>query len=578
MTTASDASMSGGAVGCSAELATPGAQFAMADKFGLSGGKPIPVLCLSLFNGVGCAFRCYDLIGLSPQVCIAYEIDPAANRVTSRRWPNVRLEGDVRLLTLETIREWRYLYPSIQEVHVWFGFPCVGLSSVRAGRLNLDDPQSGLFWEVTRILRNIRQVYGFRFPVIFAGENVASMDASAEQEITKALGVKPLRLDPSDLVPIHRPRFCWTNAELSPVEGVTLEEKERWIVVHMEGTWPQLEQWLQPGAEWPGFHQGAILPTCMKSICRARPPPAPAGLDRIDFDGEQRWPADSFRFPPYQQAARRDIILEDVGITAATLARYYVAVERLLPVLADVCSEFDLDEAVSERIQSEFEDGTPLHLVGDALSGLHHFEPFTKRKLQQSWRLYGIWRKFEVPCRAPPLPQDIALAMAGWAVLHDELTMGALLLLAFHCSLRTGEILQIRPCDFIIDRHSGVLSIPSSKSGVRNNTRESVTIHDPSTLETTLAMLELRNQLGMSRVPCWDRSGSAFRILFRRILAGLEVESLNFRPYSLRRGGATWEMQSHGLMERTLIRGRWKNSNVARLYICDGWRCCRACK
>lgn len=29
-------------------------------------------------------------------------------------------------------------------------------------------------------------------------------------------------------------------------------------------------------------------------------------------------------------------------------------------------------------------------------------------------------------------------------------------------------------------------------------------------------------------------------------------------------------MQSHGLMERTLIRGRWKNSNVARIYISDG--------
>ena len=29
-------------------------------------------------------------------------------------------------------------------------------------------------------------------------------------------------------------------------------------------------------------------------------------------------------------------------------------------------------------------------------------------------------------------------------------------------------------------------------------------------------------------------------------------------------------MQTHGLMEKTLIRGRWKNSNVARLYICDG--------
>ena len=34
-----------------------------------------------------------------------------------------------------------------------------------------------------------------------------------------------------------------------------------------------------------------------ESIKRARPPPAPAGIDRIDEDGRLRWIADDFRFP-----------------------------------------------------------------------------------------------------------------------------------------------------------------------------------------------------------------------------------------------------------------------------------------
>lgn len=160
--------------------------------------------------------------------------------------------------------------------------------------------------------------------------------------------------------------------------------------------------------------------------------------------------------------------------------------------------------------------------------------------------------------------------MAGWCVAHHELTMAALLLLGFHCLLRTGELLQVRPCDFILDSKAGVLSIPSSKSGVRNNSKESVTISDVTTLEVTQAMLDLRTQLGMSMTPCWGRSGLAFRLLFRRITEELAIQDLSLRPYSLRRGGATYEMQSHGLMEKTLIRGRWKNSNVARIYICDG--------
>lgn len=284
--------------------------------------------------------------------------------------------------------------------------------------------------------------------------------------------------------------------------------------------------------------------------------------------GASFWPGQANRSD--RQAARKGILLEDVGITSATLERYFTAVSRLSPILEKVSTEFELDEMISEWIQLEFEDGTPLHMVGDALSGLHHFEPFTRKRIPKAWRLYGIWRKFEVPCRAPPLTQEIALAMAGWCIDRAELIMAALILLGFHCLLRTGELLAIRPCDFILDHSGGVLSLPSSKSGICNNSKESVSIRDPCTIETVQAMLDLRFQQGFPNSPCWPFSGSAFRSLFRRILDGLGLGELNFRPYSLRRGGATYEMQTHGLMEKTLIRGRWRNSNIARLYICDG--------
>lgn len=208
-----------------------------------------------------------------------------------------------------------------------------------------------------------------------------------------------------------------------------------------------------------------------------------------------------------------------------------------MPALDDVATEHELDDVIANWVQTEFEDGTPLHLVGDALSGIHHFEPFTRKRLPKSWRLYGIWRKYEIPCRAPPITQDLCLAMAGWCIQHNELVMAGLLLLGFHCLLRTGEILQLRPCDFVLDAISGVVSIPSSKSGVRNNSRESVIIKDPCTLEVVQAMLDLRSAQGFPRTPCWDKSGSAFRSLFRKITEELDVLALNLRPYSLRRGG-----------------------------------------
>eukprot|EP00435_Cladocopium_sp_Y103_P006378 s1629_g2.t1 len=274
-----------------------------------------------------------------------------------------------------------------------------------------------------------------------------------------------------------------------------------------------------------------------------------------------------------RRRARENICLGDAGVIESTLTRYYYAVSRLAPLLEMVQSEYELDEMLSEWIQQEFEDGCPLHLVGDALFGLHHLDPYTRKKIPRSWsswKLYGIWRKFEVPCRAPPLPQDIALAMAGWCLSRDELVMAALILLGFHALLRTGEILQIRPCDFIMGAPHGLVSLPSSKSEVRNNVRESVSLHDPCTVDIVRAMLELQQERWLEAFPCWDHSGIAFRTLFRKILEELHLSDMGFRPYSLRRGGAIYEMASHGLMEKTLIRGRCKNSNIARIYISDG--------
>ena len=60
----------------------------------------------------------------------------------------------------------------------------------------------------------------------FLIENVRSMDASARAEISRILGVEPLGLCPSDILPYNRPRLAWTNKELAETEGITLEPME----------------------------------------------------------------------------------------------------------------------------------------------------------------------------------------------------------------------------------------------------------------------------------------------------------------------------------------------------------------
>lgn len=126
------------------------------------------------------------------------------------------------------------------------------------------------------------------------------MDRDAEREITEVLGVRPYRVDSVDSVPIHRPRFCWTNAELHPLEDVWLEEKVYWTEVHLPHPYPDTSQWLSEGASWPYADTNVVFPTSMKSIKRRHPPPRPAGYNRVDDNARWRWEADEFRFPPYQ--------------------------------------------------------------------------------------------------------------------------------------------------------------------------------------------------------------------------------------------------------------------------------------
>ena len=52
----------------------------------------------------------------------------------------------------------------------------------------------------------------------------------------------------------------------------------------------------------------------------------------------------------------------------------------------------------------------------------------------------------------------------------------------------------------------------------------------------------------------------------------LSLQSLGFRPYSLRRGGATHGWLTFADLPRTVMRGRWANLKTAKIYINDGWQ------
>ena len=137
-------------------------------------------------------------------------------------------------------------------------------------------------------------------------------------------------------------------------------------------------------------------------------------------------------------------------------------------------------------------------------------------------------------------------ALAGYEWHLGNYDMAVVLLVAFHCLLRTGKFLSLTANDVSLGPVSAVISLKGTKTGVRNNSDEVVSVTCPLVLEFLRFLVRCR---------------------FRELCNLLGVAEHNFRPYSLRRGGATAYFQATHSMEAALFRGRW-GSSLAVLHVC----------
>ena len=60
-----------------------------------------------------------------------------------------------------------------------------------------------------------------------------------------------------------------------------------------------------------------------------------------------------------------------------------------------------------------------------------------------------------------------------------------------------------------------------------------------------------------------------FRKLWHRVAMALDMHTFAIRPYSLRRGGATWWFRATHSYDAVAERGRWSNVRICRRYIED---------
>ena len=269
-----------------------------------------------------------------------------------------------------------------------------------------------------------------------------------------------------------------------------------------------------------------------------------------------------------RQRKRAGIRLRDYTITDTTKRRYESAVSQILPYLESQENLVDLDGILSDWIEFQWVRGEPLTLIADALSGLHFFWPEIRGHLRQAWRLFKSWRRVETPARAPPLTRDLACAFVAKLVDAGRLSLATLIALGFHGLLRTGELLKLRFGDIEWNQECGVVTLHQSKSGLRTGAQEAIAVRDSLVLQLLDTLVSVQQPSAGELL--WPHSGGAFRREFKQLTEYFKVEHLKFKPYSLRRGGATFLLQAGVALETILVRGRWRSLGVARLYLEDG--------
>jgi hypothetical protein len=227
-----------------------------------------------------------------------------------------------------------------------------------------------------------------------------------------------------------------------------------------------------------------------------------------------------------------------------------------------------LDELMEEYVEHCWQQGDTRAEIANLLSAISH--PLTglaraAKHLKGAWRYYGLWVKLEKKDKCLPIRPLTCRAIAGRAVARGWFDLAFILLLAYHCLLRTQEFSEARCGDFEWSACSnkGVLRLPDTKSGKRNHVEEQVSITDSKLSAFGRAVMR-DLQPGDRVLSC---SIKVMRQRLRQLLEDLRLQNLYILPYSFRRGGATAHFRAGNSMASTMARGRWSSAQTARIYV-----------
>ena len=172
------------------------------------------------------------------------------------------------------------------------------------------------------------------------------------------------------------------------------------------------------------------------------------------------------------------VTLRDLTVQPATRKRYDAATNKFLSFLQQEGQALPkeknkMDPLVCEYVEYLWSSGAGRGLACDTLAGLQDLQPNLENSLPGA--LLKTWHVNEVPNRAPPLPEHIVQAMAGWGFFKGHIkgffkghiTFAISLLVGFYTMLRAGELLGLRSSHLLCEsvRNQVLISLGLTKGG-----------------------------------------------------------------------------------------------------------------
>ena len=186
--------------------------------------------------------------------------------------------------------------------------------------------------------------------------------------------------------------------------------------------------------------------------------------------------------------------------------------------------------------------------------------------MQESWKLLKVWQQNELPARSAPIWLDLCLALMGYALADKDLPLACFCGMAFQGLLRTGEAqaLTLNSFDFGLTGGSFGVNLGLTKGGRRKGLRNETVISRDQVLLTLLLKRFEGADLGTRLLPKRDPE---MRRCFRNLILRCGLCPDDYKPYSLRRGGATHLYKITGNMGLVIERGRLASVKTARIYV-----------